>query len=426
LALQFMESKNLRLALFGFSGFLILFHVLLFWTVRDKVLTGYGDFASFYAAGWLAKTGEGRAIYSEEAQTRIQALLFPRVTIRQSPLLYAHPAFEVLLFLFLAYLPYPVAYSVWTLLSLFLLLLVPRILEPSLAELKTLYQPLPYLVFFAFFPVFIALLQGQDSILLLFLFTLVYVSLKRGEELRSGMLLGLALFKFQVVVPFLAPFLLRRRWRVLAGFAGVSVVLVAASAWVTGLDGLGGYVKLLLGFEWKMTPGNVQAATGVLSSPMPNLRGALYALMGNRLPEIIIKITVVAASLGLLWCAARQSRLSRGEPSPRFDLGFSLNLAVALLVSYYLFLHDLSPMALPIALVANHLASGSDGKRVLRVMLISLLCVFFLTPAYLLLMGHDRLHWVFWPLLLFCLGVSSALVALKAESQSQEAMSKSD
>jgi len=58
------------------------------------------------------------------------------------------------------------------------------------------------------------------------------------------------------------------------------------------------------------------------------------------------------------------------------------------------------------------------------VMLISLLCVFFLTPAYLLLMGHDRLHWVFWPLLLFSFGVSSALVALKAETQ--EAMSKAD
>ena len=173
-----------------------------------------------------------------------------------------------------------------------------------------------------------------------------------------------------------------------------------------------------------MTPGNVQAANGVLSSPMPNLRGALYALMGNRLPEIIIKITVVAASLGLLWYAARQSRLSRGEPSAKFDLGFSLNLAVALLVSYYLFLHDLSPMALPIALVANHLASGSDGKRMVRVMLISLLCVFFLTPGYLLLMGRDRLHWVFWPLLLFTFGVSSALVALKAETQ--EAMSKAD
>jgi glycosyl transferase family 87 len=424
MAHQCMGSKNLRLALFGFFGFLILFHALLFWTVRDRVLAGYGDFASFYAAGWLTKNGEGRAIYSEEAQARVQAVLFSRVTIRQSPLLYAHPAFEVLLFLPLAYLAYPVAYSVWALLSLGLLLWVPRILEPNLPGLKTLYRPLPYGASLAFFPAFLALVQGQDSILLLFLFALVYMSLKRGEEFRSGMLLGLGLFKFQVVLPFLAPFLLRRRWKVLAGFGSVLILLVAASTLVTGLDGLGSYVRLLLGFKWKTTPGNVQAPTGVLSSPMPNLRGALYALLGGSLPENVIRIIVVVASLGLLWWAARQWPLNRGEALATFDLGFSLNLAVALVVSYYLFLHDLSPLAIAIALVANHLVSGSEGKRALRVTLISLLCIFYFTPAYLLLMGHDRLHWVFWPLVLLSLGISKAGHALKAKSATPIAMTR--
>ena len=102
----------------------------------------------------------------------------------------------------LAGLRYVTAYLVWAAFNIALILGFWTLLRPRLPSLHNLLPGLPLLTMFAFFPVTMALLQGQDSILLLFLYGLAFSALSTGRAFVAGVCLALALFKFQLVLPF--------------------------------------------------------------------------------------------------------------------------------------------------------------------------------------------------------------------------------
>ena len=57
-------------------------------------------------------------------------------------------------------------------------------------------------MFFSFCPIAYGFATGQDHALILLLFALVMIHLYEGKDLRAGCFLGFALFKFQLVLPF--------------------------------------------------------------------------------------------------------------------------------------------------------------------------------------------------------------------------------
>ena len=63
----------------------------------------------------------------------------------------------------------------------------------------------------AFFPIFFALLQGQDAILLLFLYGLAFVSWKQKRLVSAGAWLACGMFKFHLVLPFLLLILIQEK-----------------------------------------------------------------------------------------------------------------------------------------------------------------------------------------------------------------------
>jgi hypothetical protein len=330
----------------------------------------------------------------------MQAELFPKVQTRSGPLLFLHPPFEVLLFLPLAYLPYPAAYKVWALINVSLLLLVPYLLGPYLSELKNMWRPFPVLFFLSYFTAFIAVLQGQDSILLLVMFTLAFVSLKKGHEQPGGCFLALGLFKFQFALPLLVPFLLLRRWKVVLAFLVVAALLVLLSVPLTGLHGTLGYGNFLWRLNRSLASPHDQEARAIYPETMPNIRGALYALGASRFQEEYIKLAVLLLSAALVIWVSLKWLPSRTNPASAFDLGFSLALVVALVVSYHLQLHDFCLLLLPAVLVLKHVMSGGVRSRSMWLALLALVTIFFSSPLYLLLMGQGRLHLLFWPILL--------------------------
>ncbi len=404
-----MRNKNLRLFLFTVLTYLILFHVLLFWSAKDKALTGSADFSAFYAAGRLVRAGLGSELYNPRIQARIQADLFPRVETRSDALLYYHPPFEALLFLPLSYMSYPSAYVLWSLINVSLLLLVPYLLRKDLSELEDIWHPLPTFFFLSFFPAFIAVLQGQDSILLLLLFTLAFVSLKRGHEPRAGCFLALGLFKFQFALPLLLLFLLRRRWKVILAFSAVATLLLLFCLPVTGVGGTLRYANFLWDLNRSLASHAAQEARAIYPETMPNLRGALYALSKGRFPERYTKLAVLLLSVALLIWSSLKCFPSGINPDRTSDLSFSLAVVVALLVSYHLQLHDLSLLSLPAAMLLKHTVSGGVRSAPVRLAVPALLTTFFLSPLYLVLMKEGRLYLLFWPILLFAVVVAIEL-----------------
>src|ERR1017187_3435149 len=80
------------------------------------------------------------------------------------------------------------------------------------------------------FPEFMDLLMGQDAPLLAFLFAISFWQLATDRDVGAGVILGLALFKFQLVIPFVVMLWIAGRKKVLPGFALSAFAVLVISA----------------------------------------------------------------------------------------------------------------------------------------------------------------------------------------------------
>ena len=149
-------------------------HVALFFSWRAEILNGYADFTSFYTGGKCLQEGLDLQLYDLETQFRLQREFAPNVAIRHGPLAFNHPAFEALIS------ASRVSFIHHRLLDMGCGELavacrgVSVLLGHDLAQLRNISRALPVLALLGFFPIFVAVIQGQDSILLLFLFVLAF------------------------------------------------------------------------------------------------------------------------------------------------------------------------------------------------------------------------------------------------------------
>ncbi len=384
---------------------MIVLHAWMFFSLRREIATGYPDFTIFYTAGKCVIQGHGRQLYDLETQFAIQREFASEVKHRENPLPFNHPPFEALLFAPLARLPYVAAYLVWALFNIALILGFWNLLRPRLLSLHGFLPALPLLAMFAFFPVIMALLQGQDSILLLFLYGLAFLALARGRAFVAGLCLGLALFKFQLVLPFVLVLLVRRQWRAVAGFVTTAFGLLLVSAAVVGWGGVMAYP----GFVLRLSRSGAQA--GIYPRDMPNLRGLVAGalhLAGRPATLLIIALSIALVALAAHWWRAQPERAQSGH---QFVLGFSLCLTVTIIASYHLLVHDLSVLMLPILLVAELLVSGEIVGPARRVLIASLV-VLFLTPLYAVLQFWLReMNLMAFAVATFAAGTAIALTA---------------
>lgn len=336
------------------------------WNLRSRVLEGNNDFIAFYTAARMVWDGKGTQLYDLPEQTAYQEgilrSLHTEFRFRDGLLAYNHPPFEILWYIPLGGLSYLKAYWVWLGVSLFcvlagvcLLLRFPR----NLGRGRLVQYLLGSL---AFFPVFINLLQGQDSATLFLFWTLGYWNLVRAKEATAGIWLSLLLQKFQVVLPTLLVLVILRRWRVLSGFLAGSIVLLAISLVLVGPSGIESYGRLIVEMS-----GWIERR-GIYPSQMHNVRAQFYIWFYGQHPFLANLLTGLA-SVALL---ALLVRFWKGEWRPgsaRFGLKFSLLVTISLLVSPHLNLHDLSCLLLPgllIGQISDQDVGTSSSVRRLR------------------------------------------------------------
>jgi glycosyl transferase family 87 len=332
-----------RLVRFFAAGMLCL-HLLFFTLLRERIERGYPDFTVFYTAATMLRSGLGHQLYDERAQYEVQERIIGRLPSRHGPLPYIHPPFEALIFLPLTFLPYSQAFAVWDLLSVVAIFGVAFLLRRSVNALR-LIPPWEFVALsLAFFPVFVCLLQGQDSILLLLVCTLGFNALKRQADLFAGCWFALGLFKFQLVVPLLLLIVIWRRRRAALGFAAMSILLVLVSVGLVGWEGTLSYRA------FAMRMGTAENLGAVPAALMPNLRGLLEGWLFAPGPGVL-QIVLITSSVVLLAFAAWRTRPRRAE---QFNLQFSLVTLVALLVGWHTNAHDLSLLVLPLALISDY------------------------------------------------------------------------
>src|SRR6478752_5014662 len=130
----------------------------------SALLHGHADFRQLYAAGYMVRTGHAGELYDIRAQKQFQDAL---VGSDERALPFIRPAYQALLFVPFSLLPYRSAYLAFLAVNLLLLALAFWLIRPRMKNLARIWRGLPIFVFLVFYPIALALMQGQDSILLL-------------------------------------------------------------------------------------------------------------------------------------------------------------------------------------------------------------------------------------------------------------------
>ena len=395
-----MTVRQARAALlFTLLSFAVL-HGIVFWRFHDFIFRGYGDFASFYTAAKIVQHGQNSRLYDRGLQWNLQQEFAPSVDIRTAPLPYIRPPFEALLFLPFAYLQYRNAFIVWTALKLAILFAVPFVLAGH-TQTELLPSPvLQGLLCLGFFPVAFDLIQGQDSILLLALVSLFFTSLSRGLEFRSGLYLGLGLFKFHLILPLFAVVALRRKGKAVAGFVAAALILFSLSVVLVGWPALARYPQYLWGL--KQAPW----LAGMRAETMPNIRGLLTPILGRGPLPLITQAILAALSVAGILLAARYWQIDDADISPA---EFAFTLVTVLVTSFYLNSYDLCLLIVPLLCSPRILARHPEVRGWSRngMMVCSALLLF--SPLHWILALHlDQYYWT----ALIQLGLAVALAGL--------------
>jgi Glycosyltransferase family 87 len=324
-------------------AYLIAVHLWLWVLTYSLSIGGRADFRQLYAAGYMVRNGYRYQLYDYDLQTRFENLV---VGPSDTPLPFDHLSYESLIFAPLSVFSYRTAYLIFLFINGVLVAASFRLLRPSMENLASIYLWLPAALFVAFPPIAIALIQGQDSIILLTLLASSFVLLQRKHDVGAGLLTGLTVFKFQIAIPIALLFLLWRRWRFVGGFAASATAALAVSTLLVGSAQMNFYAHWLLSMSVNATTADY-LRNAITPNNMPNIRGLIFALTNHHITNLWMQASVAIASIILFVGTSMQRQFRRGSAA------LLITIIAASLLSYHLFTHDLAILFVPLVWVLN-------------------------------------------------------------------------
>lgn len=316
----------------------------------SPTLATQSDFRVLYTAGYMLRTHQTSKLYDFPSVRRNQ---IETVAADNGAVPFLHPALESVLFVPFSYLPYEAAYLSWAAVNLAILGCIYVLLRPRLRSFTALGPQwiVPGLLI-GFMPVAFVIFAGQDSLLLVLVLVLAFRRV-HAHEFNAGILMGLGCFRFQVFIPILLLFLLWRNIRIVAGWVSSASLVFGISALMTGIGAERQYFELLE----KM----LGVSFSELLRRMPNLRGFLLAQDIGKVPLLLL------SSIIFLLVFAKGKR----ENSEKRLL---LAISTSCLLTPYMFLHDLSMLALPVLLTMDE---AVETQRWIRLVMLSGVMILF-------------------------------------------------
>ena len=360
-------------------------------------LVRWTDFKSTLTGALVIHDGNGQHLYDLStqlnAQNRVLAPYIHPIAI-DSLLPYNHLPFEALLVAPLVGLPYTLIFGLWTLLMAVAFGLSLRVMYRSL-PISGYYLPLFVLAACSYQPVFRSFILGQNSPLVLLGLCSLYAFSRKANDMWAGASLLLVALKPQILPVVLLFLLLRGRWKTLAAFAVMLVVLCVALMPVLGPGWILDYAKLLLGVaNW----GNAGAIDPAI---MHNWRGFATNLFSGWAPSLATPVfaLLTLVSVGLLvytWYRvfrrhdAASGRPVVGDNTESYDLTWALVAVIAALTSLHLNPHDLTLLVFPGWVLGAYAVSGHWDTSLSRFWLWVLWADYTLIPLTFFLMPQDN------------------------------------
>jgi hypothetical protein len=254
-----LQRGPIRLVCLTLLGLCLTLLVVMFLT-SDSGRTYFGpqlgaDFAGFYNAGRILNLPgpDPDRLYDLPFQNRMYHELLPNLDEDiVNP--FVHPPLVAWLFRPLALLPYEMAFAVWLVISAGLyacgVLLVGRSL-PGLSRSDRLDA---LLIALAFEPFLMECWVGGQFAAVAFFFLAVATHLElAGRPFRSGLALGVLLYKPTMLVLLLPLLAVARRWKTLAGVTVTGVIMAGLSFLILGESVCLSYARTLLQFAGTTT-----------------------------------------------------------------------------------------------------------------------------------------------------------------------------
>lgn len=289
------------------------------------------DFRIIYTGGQIAREGDWNAIFDLERQLETQRQITGRSLEMADVLPYNHPPLLLPLQWLVSLAEYRAAYLLWgglvALVSLWNALLVFRLTR------RAGWPGLPAGFFaaqsFLFYPIFVSLNKGQDTVFALIGLTVLLLGLQESRERFSGLGLALLTLRPQLALPLAIPFLFRQR-KTWWWFVGIALALVVYSVLMVGLKGVTDFLNLLV---------ITSSGESVLihHADMYNLKGLLMRLFPTIEMQAASGISWAAFVLVLAflcWLWARANRVEFHH--------ISLAVTLGLFASPHLHYHDIS------------------------------------------------------------------------------------
>ena len=312
---------------------------------RERALSGANDFIPLYVSALTVGTD---GLYAIEPYMDFQT---ERFGAAGESLRFTRLPFYAVLLAPLRLLDYQTAYGVWSLFRLAAVVAFVLLWTGARSKADT------FLFVSLSMPIYMALLTGQDTLLLLPLIALA-LRYEKTRPFAAGFALSLCAIKFHLftLVPVLL--LTQRRWDIGKGFLAGGGVLAALSFVGGGRTWPADYLRTLL--DGRVHPETIR---------MPNLHG-----LGMPLPVELGACALIAVTA---WFAMR--RLP-------FDVGLATALTGGVLLSYHCYVMD--TVILVPALMIVLLRAETDWMRLASVIFLSPL------PSLLLLTGPPKSYFM--------------------------------
>lgn len=273
------------------SGQIALYVFMWFQLLNDPSLKTM-DFISLYATGRLIRAGDYKQIYNPEAEIVIQREVAG--STYDKPLIFNHPPHVTPILGLIASNDYVRAYIYWTMSGLLVLSacvdMIRRYLLRSGWDVTSAW--LGAFGSMTFFPIFISLLGGQDTVYTLIGLLVWMFALLKRDEAFAGLGLAFAALSPTIAGALALPLLASRRragWWFIAGMLGLAVYGLALVGWQGVLD-----------FLYLLRTSSEGVYYGINWSAMYNLLGLLARAFPNLSIEAIRLAAWIFATLSIL------------------------------------------------------------------------------------------------------------------------------
>ncbi len=350
------------------------------------------DFSIFYTAGRIAASGHYNLVFNIQAQVEVQEELLGHPLQTSKFLPFNHPPLLVPILQLVSTQDYMASYWRWVFVMLCFVAATMMIINQLLRAMQwdSGSRGLIILCSVLFYPIFVGLLKGQDTALLLFGAMLWVYGVVTKKDAVAGLGLVMTVIRPQIALVLAVPFLFNRR-RVWWWFCSGAAFLGLYSLALVGFDGARDFISLL----------RISASGegfGMNQNTMFNFTGLALRLFPHAYFD-----TVHIAAWGLLLAAVIGLSVW-WKVSPEISYRhIVLTVTLSLFAAPHLHYHDLALLAVPIVglgiagVAAGRLTAPRAAALPMAVSVILLFSEFWdparFTVPYLLMVVLPALTW---------------------------------